>query len=276
MQRISVKQRMTPLARNIRTLCSYGRSVSDICRRIGLNRQQFDRYLTGRTEPSLSTLRRICDFFGVDEAEILMEPRAFADLVRLRPPRLGTSPGPFDRRIAHLVNRRPETDTLLERHAGYYHAYNCPPSAHRYILRSLYRVERVDGAWISKSIERHATDNFSVPPTLRYAGIVLEGHGRIIVQEREQGRGRGFWTTILIASDHLPTFLPGIILGIDPEGTHDLSASRAVWHFLGQKPDLRAALRACGVVSPDDPGLADFVRNMALAERQQPNLGLIY
>ncbi|MGC1426952.1 MAG: helix-turn-helix transcriptional regulator, partial [Albidovulum sp.] len=53
-----------PIHDNIRLLCSYGQSVSDICRRAGFNRQQFNKYINGHAQPSLATLRRICDFFG--------------------------------------------------------------------------------------------------------------------------------------------------------------------------------------------------------------------
>lgn len=258
---------MTDLAQNLRTLSSYGRSTSDICRRLGLNRQQFDRYLTGKTLPSLSTLRRICDFFGVDEAEILMTPRAFADLVRLRPPRLGLKPSRFDAQLAMLVGRHDGTDALLMRHAGFYHVYACPDPTRRYILRTLSWIGQIEGAWISKTIERHSPDEFAVPSTLRYSGIVLEAHGRIIVQEREQGRGRALWTTVLIASDHLPSFLPGLVLGIAPEGSHDVGATRTVWHNLGASIDVRAAVRACKVISPDAPELPEYVRSLVASDQ---------
>ena len=74
------------LSQNLKVLCSYCRSVSDFCRRSGFNRQQFTKYLTGAGQPSLRSLRRICDFFGVEEHEILMDPKEFRELVRLRPP----------------------------------------------------------------------------------------------------------------------------------------------------------------------------------------------
>lgn len=265
---------MTNLAQNLRTLCSYSRSISDICRRVSLNRQQFDRYLNGQTQPSLATLRRICDFFGVDEAEILMEPRAFADLVRLRPPRLGLKPSRFDTQTTLLLDRREGTDPLLSRHAGFYHVHACPDPTRRYILRTLCWIGPIDGAWISKSIERHSPEEFALPETLRYGGIVLEAHDRIIVQERELGRGRGLWTTVLIASDHMPNFLPGLVLGISPEGSHEVSATRTVWQYLGQKIDVRAALRACGVVNPDAPGLPEYIRNLVATDQGAGRLEL--
>lgn len=265
---------MTYLSQNLRTLCSYGRSISDICRRVSLNRQQFDRYLTGQSQPSLSTLRRICDFFGVDEAEILMEPRAFADLVKLNPPRLGLKPSRFDIQTTRLLDRRAGTDALLARHAGFYHVHACPDPMRRYILRTLCWIGQIDGAWISKTIERHSPQEFALPATLRYSGIVLEAHDRIIVQERELGRGRGLWTTVLIASDHLPNLLPGLVLGISPEGSHDVSATRTVWHYLGQKIDVRAALRACGVVNPDAPELLEYIRSLVNPEQGAGTLEL--
>lgn len=257
---------MTNLSENLRTLCSYGRSTTDICRRIPLNRQQFDRYLTGQTEPSLSTLRRICDFFGVDEAEILMEPRAFTNMVRLRPPRLGLKQSRLEIQTNLLLDHRAETEQLLARHAGFYHVHACPDPKRPLILRTLIWMGKIDGAWITKGIERHSVEEFALPKTLRYSGLVLEAHGRLIVQERELGRGRSVWTTVLITSDHLPTFLPGIVLGMSPEGSHEVYATQSVWQYLGQEIDTRAALRACGLVNPDDPGLSQYIRRLVSPE----------
>ncbi|MEZ5760364.1 MAG: helix-turn-helix transcriptional regulator [Paracoccaceae bacterium] len=254
-------------ARNLRLLCSYGRSTSEICRRIGLNRQQVNKYLSGQTQPSLSTLRRICDFFGVDEAEILMPPRDFAALVRLRPPRLGPVQDRFAAQLDRLVDHGAGSAGLLERHEGYYHVHFSPDPDRDYILRALCRLYRVDNRWLSKTIERHGDEMFAVPSPLRFNGIAIEAHNRLIIHERETGMGRSFWSTMLIASEYAaPTFLPGLVLGIAPEGSHDIVATRAVWQFLGRKPNLREALRGCGVYAPDSPDIAEYVRSAWVSE----------
>src|SRR5260221_599391 len=47
-------------ATNLRLLCGRHRSVSEVCRRLAINRQQFNKYLAGPSLPSSATLVRIC------------------------------------------------------------------------------------------------------------------------------------------------------------------------------------------------------------------------
>lgn len=61
------------LARNLQGLTRNAGSISDLCRRIGVNRTQFNRYLAGTAFPRPDVLYRICAHFGVD-ANILLQP----------------------------------------------------------------------------------------------------------------------------------------------------------------------------------------------------------
>lgn len=58
---------------NLRVLSSKFASISELSRQLGINRTQFNRYLSGESFPRPDVLDRICDFFGVD-ARILLEP----------------------------------------------------------------------------------------------------------------------------------------------------------------------------------------------------------
>ncbi|MEK0163877.1 helix-turn-helix transcriptional regulator [Phaeobacter sp. JH20_36] len=58
---------------NLRQLAKGYRSISDLSRRLGINRTQFNRYLTGESFPRPDVLDRICNFFDVD-ARILLDP----------------------------------------------------------------------------------------------------------------------------------------------------------------------------------------------------------
>lgn len=248
------------LAENLRLLASYGRSASDVCRRAGINRQQFNKYLNGHARPSLSTLRRLCDFFGVDDHEILLDADAFRELIKLRPPRLGTKQSHLDQAVERLIAPTDRDQELFEHHEGYYHSYTYPDPGRGYFLRSLYRLYQQDGNWFAKSIDRRLDERFTLPSTLKYQGIAVDGFRRIVLFEREVGVGRSLFATFLYASEHTtPSFLPGLVMSFTPEGAHDIACVRTVWQYLGKKPNLREALGKCGIVDHEVEPLPDIV-----------------
>lgn len=58
---------------NLRVLSRGYSSISELSRQLGINRTQFNRYLSGESFPRPDVLDRICRFFDVD-ARILLEP----------------------------------------------------------------------------------------------------------------------------------------------------------------------------------------------------------
>lgn len=62
---------------NLRYLCTEHSSIADICRRIPFNRQQFNRYLSSENQPRGHNTKRICEFFGITEAVLLLPHEEF-------------------------------------------------------------------------------------------------------------------------------------------------------------------------------------------------------
>ncbi len=58
---------------NLRILSKHYPSISELSRQLGINRTQFNRYLSGESFPRPDVLDRICNFFDVD-ARILLDP----------------------------------------------------------------------------------------------------------------------------------------------------------------------------------------------------------
>lgn len=58
---------------NLRILAKPYPSISELSRQLGINRTQFNRYLSGESFPRPDVLARICAFFSVD-ARVLLEP----------------------------------------------------------------------------------------------------------------------------------------------------------------------------------------------------------
>ncbi|MGH1414643.1 MAG: helix-turn-helix domain-containing protein [Pelagimonas sp.] len=75
----NVSRRPTPaelrsmLGANLRQLSNQAASISALCRDLGINRTQYNRYLAGESFPRPDVLHRICSYFQVD-ARILLEP----------------------------------------------------------------------------------------------------------------------------------------------------------------------------------------------------------
>ncbi|KUP92279.1 helix-turn-helix domain-containing protein [Tritonibacter horizontis] len=63
----------TVFGENLRKLSRAYPSISELSRRLGINRTQFNRYISGESFPRPDVLDRICSFFAVD-ARILLEP----------------------------------------------------------------------------------------------------------------------------------------------------------------------------------------------------------
>lgn len=67
------------MAKNLRRLTSRIGSANYVCRELDINRQQYEKYLKGRSLPSAATLKRICSYFNVSEEELFAagaEPEA--------------------------------------------------------------------------------------------------------------------------------------------------------------------------------------------------------
>ena len=249
-------------ASNLRLLCSYGRSTSELCRKGRFNRQQFNKYLNGHSMPSIQTLRRICDFFGVDETEILLDPREFGELVRVRPPRVGYTPDPLQAMAESLVSIGKANEAFLTRHEGYYFSYVSFDARATTIVRALVRLRREGNIWTTKTVDRKLYETYGLPETVKYVGLATESQGNLVCMEREQQPGRSMWCSMLYGStyDH-PSYLTGVTLSTSPEGSKDIECLRLVWEFLGRQIDLRKALGSCGVLRRSTAGLPDIVIN---------------
>lgn len=60
-------------AHNLRKLCKQRGSIVQICKELGINRQQFSKYLSGDTFPRRKTLEQICAYFNVSEMELFID-----------------------------------------------------------------------------------------------------------------------------------------------------------------------------------------------------------
>lgn len=245
-------------ADNLAYLCSYHPSIAEVCRRIGLNRQQFNKYLSGHSRPSRANMRRICDFFGVTEAEILLEPSQLHSLVSVRTrPIAETSLGTP---LAH-VDRLRRKSAGLDRYAGYYFRYFYSFSNPGRIMKSLARLYVADGQAYWKNVELLRDDGQGPARAVsKYEGVAFFLTNRIYVVEYETMQVNNVTQMTLYPSYHSRIGqLTGVQTGGPTRRGRPPAASKVLLEYLGRNIAVRKALYGSGLFRPDDPAIPNGV-----------------
>ena len=249
------------LPANLRLLCSYCRSISAVCRDVGLSRQQFTKYLSGKSAPSMGSLRRICDYFGVEETELLMPAAEFRELISLRPP-LVASNGPSQNFITDSFRSDARTRKEISRFLGYYYSHFIMGYTPNKIVRALICIYDFKGATLTKNVERFPDRSDGAASVQKYEGVALYNAERLFIYEKESSPGDRIWQTVVYATDlSTSTFLSGLTMGIATDTVRDIACYRIVYSFLGREIDLRGALAGCGMYPVDSTEIPKFVRN---------------
>ena len=154
---------------NLKFLCGHYKSIAGVCRRLEINRQQFNKYLGGQSAPSPYNLRKICEFFGVDEGEIYEPHEAFVRIFKKPSPR-GDGKSTPDGGLPAFF---PDSTAELRKYLGYYFAYVVTPSRPGYILKSITRIFEKDGFVKTKTFEAINTkaDNKTLSSVNKYSVV---------------------------------------------------------------------------------------------------------
>lgn len=238
-------------ARNLRALCATHRSVADICRRTGINRQQFGRYLNGTYRPSRHNLMRICKVLGVTEADLLLPELEFEEFISRSFPSLkqGIGTGWLG---ADLEKRIPIMNQNLWKYLGWYSSFSYSFGWPNMIIRSLMSVHRHKGRVFSKTIDRVKDPISNRRLIYKTEGLVTVNAGKIFIVEQDKMEGDGFSLRILLPTprSHID-FLSGLLTGTSHRSRRSPSAVRVVMQYLGPTVDIRTELAKCGVFKPD-------------------------
>lgn len=241
------------LGRNLHYLCAHYRSVAEVCRRIDINRQQFNKYLSGSAVPSLHNLKRIGDFFGVEESELLLAHEDFVQLVLRRP--VGLDVPEVMRRFFQDSRQRLHSSRLaMERYLGLYHAHFLSPAWPDGILRSLYVITGDRQLTYAKAVERLAWRERARrdPFVHKYEGIAIYDENRLYLFDWQPRLSNIFSMTVLYPSVRSRvTFLNGIVTSVTGGVSRRPYSSKILFERLPDGTGFREALESCGVYRRD-------------------------
>lgn len=245
---------------NLKLACSYFPSVSEVARKVGINRQQFMRYLSGESYPSRHNLRKLCDLFGVDEYELLMPAHQFRNLLRLKKERDegAVKLPPMLPPLLQLVQRQ---RAELSKNLGYFHVYYLSASRPGSVLKSLIHIYEWQEFTLYKRIERLKTPGSKgLAELYKYSGMVGVVGDRLHLIDQETLTGSELTHTILYPSyRNRITYLTGLTVGVSGNDAHRPSASRIALEYAGNTVNLRRAIADCGLFAPEDPGVPAII-----------------
>nr|WP_051155922.1 helix-turn-helix transcriptional regulator [Salipiger mucosus] len=227
---------------NLRQLSQSAVSISALCRDLGINRTQFNRYLASESFPRPDILHRICAFFGVD-ARILLEP---VEDLRNKPGSLLTHPY-----VADFLG--PSLTELSEEDfpSGFYRFSRGSFTDETRFVVGLALVTRDGGRTFLRGLEpKESMAHLDMPANARnreYRGVVLpqaEGIAALVSRRESATTSFNYLSRVSTLSNH---FFAGYSVRTAPEGITGRRATRMVFEHLGHDTGrVLAAARTSG------------------------------
>jgi transcriptional regulator with XRE-family HTH domain len=238
-------------ADNLRALCAQHGSIAAVCAAIGMNRQQFNKYLAGSTLPNAPALERICSFFRIDPAKLFQpEPAAPA--------------APAEAWITASQNL--DAMRLTTMRPGCYHLYMPWRREASKCLRAALIVYRKDGLTLFARYNKYRAPGHRQRYFVwsRQDGMVLEqGKLRYLAATQHKGAGGMSLVSFGVEGTLNGDFISGLALDMDPSGNP--VAVRATLEYRGDASLLRRTIAEACILPLSDPSIAEEVRQSVSA-----------
>jgi transcriptional regulator with XRE-family HTH domain len=243
-------------SQNLHDLCADQGAVSQVCREIGINRHQFDRYLKGESLPAAYNLRRISTYFKVSESDLFEPNEQFLKKYQQHSRHsIGT---PVD----ILSSTFADQSKRMRRYLGYYHVYGVTPSWEGQILCFLTHLFEQNGYVVSRTLQRAKSIDEGIRQRARFEGLATYRGNRIYVVEREGGEDGSVVETVLYpAHRQQVNYLRGLTIGVASRPRLVPYSSRTIWKRISERTSARGAIQACGVYGVNSRNIAPTIRD---------------
>ena len=252
------------LSTNLVFLIAQQGSVSEVCRQLSINRQQFNKYLNSSTRPSRRNLHRIAEHFALAPDDFDLPPEEFRALAGIaRHANGGTGTGNIALVFTDLFA---DQSANLKSYLGYYLSYYKSPSWPGDINCTFTRWYEMDGQVRTKGIERFRYRDGSAFVVGKYEGQVTLMGNRLYHVEWERMTGdRLVYSVLFPKGPSRLKYLRGLSMGLATR-PYAPYATLIVWKYLGQSVDLREGMAQTGLYRNDSSKLDPFVRQALESE----------
>jgi len=248
--------------KNLATLVESCRSVADMCRKVDVNRQQFNKYLAGQHVPSQKILQKIARYFMMEAEDLFRAPSDFKKFYEGFENEL-----PIGLRASsqfnHFLPLAKQSSELLDDYLGVYYRYHNSSIYKGRILRSVTCLYRAESMVQYVTVERFPLLDGSgkIGYSFTYHGFCLLLGDRLFLVDFEGKQRNEITFSILTPAHRKPIrFLFGLVTGVASSSFRQPFSTRMALGFVGKGMINRQHLRNATVLLPSDLSLPLEVR----------------
>ncbi|RQR51656.1 XRE family transcriptional regulator [Burkholderia sp. Bp9140] len=258
------------LSANLAVLVSTFDSVAGFCRRLNINRQQFNKYLAGHHVPSQKVLIKISKFFMMEPSDLFRKPGDFRAFYEGLEHDL-----PFDLRSApRLIEFLPlikSSTAALRDFLGVYYRYHTSSIYKGKILRSVTCLYERDSI-----VEYVTVERFPLQGSERGVGYSFTYHGfcfllgdRIFMIDFE-GRQKNEMTFSVLTPQHRRPirYLYGLLTGVASSSFRQPFSTKLAVSYVDRGPIRKRHLRDATALLPLDHSIPVEIRDYLNASDQ--------
>lgn len=240
---------------NLKTICATRHSISEICRDLTINRQQFNRYINGQSRPSPHNLLKIAQYFQISPEDLELPIERFKEKIS------GTTSNSLNHSEA-IFDFFKHDLSQTEQYLGDYQTFHVSPSWPGFIICSFTRIWQSKNMLQVKSIERIDDPLNEVRQKSKYVGLLSISRNKIFIVEKSLKNPAMIAETILQPFEmHQSKYLKGLTVGVSWRHDNMPYAARTIWKKLSKNTNLKNTLKKCGQYKSDSHELPTAVRH---------------
>lgn len=237
-------------------------SISDFCAKVGVNRQQFNKYLAGKHQPSQKALGQIARYFHMEAGDLLRPPGEFARFyegIGTSLPDLRESPG-----FSGLLQAALQSQSALAAYHGFYHRYHGSAIFRGQVLHSYTSIYGHEGLTRYVTVERFPMSNAKGGTsffTFVFRGYCVFLGDRLFLVDFEDKLHNEMTFTVLAPQHRTPArFLYGLVTGVASTSFRQPFSSRVALMRDGPPRLTRSELRRGGILDANSPEIPAEIR----------------
>ena len=252
----------SPLVQNLRLIADQSGSVAQLCRQVGINRQQFNKYLAGTHKPSRQNLSKIARHHALSIEDLNLPTAQFVK--RLNgddPEREPVGLGHFQALASLAQQSVPQLQAFL----GTYFRYHRSSIYLDSVVRAVTVLYQQEGLVRYVTLESMTvTENNGNVERYRftYRGVCYFLGNRLFMCDYERRQSNELTTTILMPEFRTPIkYMYGLLAGVASTAYGQPFAARAVYQKLSDSQELSPAmLRQAALLSPEDASIPSAIK----------------